>query len=87
VGRWAKVPLRASKHAGGSASNEVRQGEEKPPHTPVGRLYRAGDFRGAVPLKVVGFLASRPDYWLSGQIDTILFAKLLGVGVAAFVST
>jgi hypothetical protein len=36
------------------------------------------------PLKLVGFWLLAHEYWLSA-IATILFAKLLGVGVAAFV--
>jgi len=36
------------------------------------------------PLKLVGFWLLVHEYWLSA-IATILFAKLLGVGVAAFV--
>ena len=36
------------------------------------------------PLKLVGFWLLTHEYWLSA-IATILFAKLLGVGVAAFV--
>jgi hypothetical protein len=36
------------------------------------------------PLKLVGFWLLAHEYWMSA-IATILFAKLLGVGVAAFV--
>src|SRR6202166_170437 len=36
------------------------------------------------PLKLVGFWLLTHEYWMSA-IATILFAKLLGVGVAAFV--
>ena len=36
------------------------------------------------PLKLVGFWLLTHEYWLSA-IATIIFAKLLGVGVAAFV--
>src|SRR6202011_2176498 len=36
------------------------------------------------PLKLVGFWRLTHEYWMSA-IATILFAKLLGVGVAAFV--
>src|SRR5277367_2733687 len=36
------------------------------------------------PLKLVGFWLLAHEYWLSA-IATILFAKILGVGVAAFV--
>ena len=36
------------------------------------------------PLKLIGFWLFMHEYWLSA-VATILFAKLLGVGVAAFV--
>jgi hypothetical protein len=36
------------------------------------------------PLKLVGFWLLAHEYWLSA-IATILFAKILGVGVAAFI--
>src|ERR1700750_1627895 len=36
------------------------------------------------PLKVIGFYLLTHEYWLSA-VTTIIFAKLLGVGVTAFV--
>ena len=37
-----------------------------------------------LPLKRVGFVLLHPKFWV-GAVRTILFAKFLGVGVAAFV--
>src|SRR4030081_1297030 len=72
----AKVPLRAFKHWLGERVDTL-----SPAMTlvvfivPVIPLF---------PLKLVGFWLLAHEYWISA-IATIVFAKFLGVGVAAFV--